>query len=420
MATNDKPIANDKKNTNPPPKGQVIKQQPMQANKPKENKPVLKEVDIQETIASFDETLNTLFGNELFNTEIGVDINDPEFDAKAAKTKKNVPIPPIKPVEPVKEVHIDKQQFNVKNMPSQQARDQLLKEQIKQVGPEQATILKQTAKEIKDLTDLNNNLNNNLNQYKSDNQQLLKENKHQAETIEKAKAYIEKIKQEYLKVANINQEFAAKFEQLKKDIQDKAKDAIIESQKTYEDKLKEIDDKNKEEFQKKAILFEEASQAMKQEYDKLADQFRLSQTKLKETNELYKETIDDSHRFKERIDKEKQEALKYANIKLVDELLLPLEQLETTCSYEYENPEIQKFILGFKLINRQLFEILEAYGLKEIIIPEDTVFDPNIHEAHETVTVAEKENDVIVEVIKKGYFFKDRLLRASLVKVNKK
>ena len=162
MATNDKPIANDKKNTNPPPKGQVIKQQPMQANKPKENKPVLKEVDIQETIASFDETLNTLFGNELFNTEIGVDINDPEFDAKAAKTKKNVPIPPIKPVEPVKEVHIDKQQFNVKNMPSQQARDQLLKEQIKQVGPEQATILKQTAKEIKDLTDLNNNLNNNL------------------------------------------------------------------------------------------------------------------------------------------------------------------------------------------------------------------------------------------------------------------
>ena len=420
MATNDKPIANDKKNTNPPPKGQVIKQQPMQANKPKENKPVLKEVDIQETIASFDETLNTLFGNELFNTEIGVDINDPEFDAKAAKTKKNVPIPPIKPVEPVKEVHIDKQQFNVKNMPSQQARDQLLKEQIKQVGPEQATILKQTAKEIKDLTDLNNNLNNNLNQYKSDNQQLLKENKHQAETIEKAKAYIEKIKQEYLKVANINQEFAAKFEQLKKDIQDKAKDAIIESQKTYEDKLKEIDDKNKEEFQKKAILFEEASQAMKQEYDKLADQFRLSQTKLKETNELYKETIDDSHRFKERIDKEKQEALKYANIKLVDELLLPLEQLETTCSYEYENPEIQKFILGFKLINRQLFEILEAYGLKEIIIPEDTVFDPNIHEAHETVAVAEKENDVIVEVIKKGYFFKDRLLRASLVKVNKK
>ncbi len=420
MATNDKPIANDKKNTNPPPKGQVIKQQPMQANKPKENKPVLKEVDIQETIASFDETLNTLFGNELFNTEIGVDINDPEFDAKAAKTKKNVPIPPIKPVEPVKEVHIDKQQFNVKNMPSQQTRDQLLKEQIKQVGPEQATILKQTAKEIKDLTDLNNNLNNNLNQYKSDNQQLLKENKHQAETIEKAKAYIEKIKQEYLKVANINQEFAAKFEQLKKDIQDKAKDAIIESQKTYEDKLKEIDDKNKEEFQKKAILFEEASQAMKQEYDKLADQFRLSQTKLKETNELYKETIDDSHRFKERIDKEKQEALKYANIKLVDELLLPLEQLETTCSYEYENPEIQKFILGFKLINRQLFEILEAYGLKEIIIPEDTVFDPNIHEAHETVAVAEKENDVIVEVIKKGYFFKDRLLRASLVKVNKK
>mgnify|MGYP000558704654 CR=1 FL=1 len=34
--------------------------------------------------------------------------------------------------------------------------------------------------------------------------------------------------------------------------------------------------------------------------------------------------------------------------------------------------------------------------------------------------VEEKENDVIVEVIKKGYFFKDRLLRASLVKVNKK
>ncbi len=421
MAANEKPIVNDKKNTNPPPAKKELKPAMSQAEA-NEKKAPTQEINIAETIASFDETLNSLFGNELFNTELGVDINDPDFEKNAKKkTASNV-----KPVENIKPAGIEKQaapaQAKATAQPASKAPEKAASEPKVEIknNPEHISMLKQNAKEIKDLTDLNNNLNNNLKQYKSDNQQLINENKHQAETIEKAKSYIERIKQEYLKVANINQEFAAKFEQLKKDIQDKAKDAIIESKKTYEEKLKELDEKNKEERQKQQILFQESSKMMKQEYDKLADQFRLSQAKLKETSDLYNDTVADSHSFKERIDKEKKEALKYANVKLVDELLLPLEQLESTCNIVYDNPEINNFILGFKLINRQLFQILEAYGLKEIEIPENTVFDPNFHEAHETVNIPDKDDDVIVEVIKKGYLFKDRLLRAALVVVNKK
>jgi molecular chaperone GrpE len=46
-------------------------------------------------------------------------------------------------------------------------------------------------------------------------------------------------------------------------------------------------------------------------------------------------------------------------------------------------------------------------------------FDPYLHEAVEEVELNDKDHDIIVEEIQKGYKIKGKLLRPAKVKINK-
>jgi len=76
---------------------------------------------------------------------------------------------------------------------------------------------------------------------------------------------------------------------------------------------------------------------------------------------------------------------------------------------------LKKFtwVEGIKLIYNKLKAILEAQGLAEIKAKGE-LFDPHLHEA---VMRREGEEGVVVEDIQKGYKFKDRVLRPSMVVV---
>lgn len=71
---------------------------------------------------------------------------------------------------------------------------------------------------------------------------------------------------------------------------------------------------------------------------------------------------------------------------------------------------------ALEMIYRQLMSSLEAEGVVEIKAL-DEKFDPNIHHAVMLESVEGKEADIVVEVLQKGYMIKDRVLRASMVKV---
>ena len=70
---------------------------------------------------------------------------------------------------------------------------------------------------------------------------------------------------------------------------------------------------------------------------------------------------------------------------------------------------------GVALIGKQLSELLKRYGL----IPIDTSgpFDPNLHEAVATEETDAVPPNTILEVLQKGYFLNDRLIRPAAVKV---
>jgi len=81
-----------------------------------------------------------------------------------------------------------------------------------------------------------------------------------------------------------------------------------------------------------------------------------------------------------------------------------------------ESKEFRHFLHGIELINKQLNDVLESFGVSPI----DAVgqqFDPHVHEAVVTEASDEYEPDTVIEEIARGYKLGDRLLRPSMVKV---
>ena len=71
------------------------------------------------------------------------------------------------------------------------------------------------------------------------------------------------------------------------------------------------------------------------------------------------------------------------------------------------------------MIYDNLVSILEAKGVKEIEVI-DKEFDPNIMHAVLTEENKEKENNIVLECLQKGYMYNDKLIRPAMVKVNER
>ncbi len=125
----------------------------------------------------------------------------------------------------------------------------------------------------------------------------------------------------------------------------------------------------------------------------------------------------DFENFKKRMNQERITDRKYAAMDLIHDLLIPLDQLRKVVSMEVDDPMLKNYLIGFKMINDQIYDQLEANGLKEIKALGET-FDPKVHHAVEKDNNSDVENNIITEEIQKGYMYKDRILRPAMVKVN--
>jgi len=82
-----------------------------------------------------------------------------------------------------------------------------------------------------------------------------------------------------------------------------------------------------------------------------------------------------------------------------------------------QSDSFKEWITGFALISKSLYEMLAAQ--KVTPIEQITVFDPHLHEAVVQVESADHESGAIVEVLQKGFMFKDTVLRTAKVTVAK-
>ena len=125
--------------------------------------------------------------------------------------------------------------------------------------------------------------------------------------------------------------------------------------------------------------------------------------------------------YRKRKDEETQSLLKYANQDLILEIIQVVDNFERAIKLDDNNltEDISKFLAGFKMMYASLKETLTRFGVEEINRV-GQLFDPSQEQALLTDCVEDKEDEVVLEVLLKGYKLKDRVIRPASVKINQK
>lgn len=153
--------------------------------------------------------------------------------------------------------------------------------------------------------------------------------------------------------------------------------------------------------------YEEEIKKLQEENKQLTDKIKLTQAEL--------------INYRKRKDEEVQTLLKYANVDIVSEILNVVDNFERAITHanDSENAELKKYNDGINMIYTNLKSILNKFGVEEINRVGE-VFNPNEEQALLTDSVEDKEDEVVLEVLQKGYKLKDRVIRPASVKINQK
>lgn len=143
------------------------------------------------------------------------------------------------------------------------------------------------------------------------------------------------------------------------------------------------------------------------------DQIRAELDALKEQRLREHAELENQRR---RVARDLENARRYANERLLGDLLPVLDSLER--GLEAGGNEVARLREGIELTLRQLLKVAEDNGLL-VIDPAGQAFDPEQHQAMSTVTSPDHEPGSVVQVYQKGYVLNGRLLRPALVVVAK-
>lgn len=140
---------------------------------------------------------------------------------------------------------------------------------------------------------------------------------------------------------------------------------------------------------------------------------------LKESSEKVLRLAAEMQNYKKRNETEKSNMLKYANEDLAKSLLPILDNFERAIKLDDNDlsDEVSKFLSGFKMIYGSFVNVLNNIEVKEIEC-DGLEFDPVYHQAVLTEKDENKPSGVILEVLQKGYMYKDKVIRPAMVKVN--
>ncbi|MDQ6632868.1 MAG: nucleotide exchange factor GrpE [Verrucomicrobiota bacterium] len=129
----------------------------------------------------------------------------------------------------------------------------------------------------------------------------------------------------------------------------------------------------------------------------------------------------DLENFKKRAAREKQEAIKFANESLLQKLIPVVDNFDMALNAagNGENASVQSLQTGINMIYAQLKSALAEAGLEEIDAA-GKVFDPNLHEAVSQQETTEQPENHVLQQLRKGYKFRERLVRPATVIVAKK
>ena len=123
--------------------------------------------------------------------------------------------------------------------------------------------------------------------------------------------------------------------------------------------------------------------------------------------------------YRKRKDEEVTRLLKFCNEDLIKQILPILDNFERAIKLDdnHLEDEVSKFLEGFKMIYCNMQNVMENFEVKPID-GANKPFDPNYHNA---IMVEQKEGvepGMVLEVLQKGYIYKDKVIRPAMVKVS--
>jgi len=120
---------------------------------------------------------------------------------------------------------------------------------------------------------------------------------------------------------------------------------------------------------------------------------------------------------RKRLDREKQEYLKFATEAVVLELLNIMDDLERTIELaQAKHEDLPAFLKGVEMILAHLYEMLKEHGVRPIEA-KGRPFDPNFHEALMQAQDKDVPEHTVIEELQKGYLLNGRVIRTAKVKV---
>lgn len=122
--------------------------------------------------------------------------------------------------------------------------------------------------------------------------------------------------------------------------------------------------------------------------------------------------------YRKRMEREKENLLKYGNERVLNDLLQVIDNFERTVDMlkPDQDPKVKNIVTGLNMVTKQFLDTLTKHGLT----PVDSIgkdFDPNFHEAMAQEYAEGKKPNEVIKEFQKGYTLNGRLIRPSKVVV---
>ena len=184
-------------------------------------------------------------------------------------------------------------------------------------------------------------------------------------------------------------------------------DITVEMEKTMEesteDSVEEKAENDSKEGEKKSFFKKDKKKDKKDEL-------------IEELTDKYKRTFAEFDNFRKRSEKEKSAMYEVGARDIIEKILPVVDNFERGFKAVSEEELATPFAEGMDKIYKQLIKTLEDFGVKEIEA-EGNEFDPNLHNAVMHIEDEELGENVVAEVLQKGYMYRDTVVRHSMVKV---
>lgn len=128
--------------------------------------------------------------------------------------------------------------------------------------------------------------------------------------------------------------------------------------------------------------------------------------------------VAETDNLRKRLEREKQQMVKFANESILQDLIEVVDNFErTTLALSFDQDDkIKNISIGIDMVKKQFLDALARHGLEPIVsVGKD--FDPNIHEAVGQESMEGKRNQEVIKEYQRGYQLNGRLLRPARVVV---